>query len=285
MKSTRRHELKQNLLAAEIQKSGQWIKAHSVQLSWALLGVVVVVVGVVWYVTAILPRGAQTRRTLYDAVLLPAQETALAEAQVKGLQQIAECDDEELAAEASYQLGINQMIRLMGGWYVVTAEDRQKMSQDAQRWLDRVIEKFPRQQAAVAKARYALGKLAESEGRLDDAQAYYEAIRSSQAAYLAGQPVLRFAEDALTELPILRQQLRLASRAPRPEDANAFAEPNSLPRVESPLLPLDANMLPSVEPNMPAPAMPAPRTDANAPVAQAPPAKATDPNTPEPNDP
>jgi len=235
MKSRRRHELKQNVLADELGKVGGFIKKRSTALAWGVLIVAILLCAIYYTVTQ--GRAAARRREslFYNQVVMGPSPGLQGEDPAEDLKSlVAQDSDESLAALAAVAVGDTYAARLVGGWYILTDSARKELTEQAESWYRRVINQFAADDLAVAKAHYGLAKLAESRRDFDVAEEEYNAVRRMQAA-LQGQPVLALAEEAIRQIAAIRDPVRMATTAPAetpetgPATAPAATQPTTGP--------------------------------------------------------
>ena len=219
MKSERRHELSRNALEAELFRIWEFLRRHGSSLAWGALGVAAVVLGIVWYVTKTGREAAQTQETFARLALgLPEQRDAELEAIA------AKTSQPRWAAMATVLLGEDCRAKMVERWYEQTEADRSALRSQAQAYFHKVISDFPKEEAAVARAHYGLGKLAEDSGDLEAARAQYiEALQAGQTnPALRGDPIWPITVQALSQLGQFQGVVYMPASAPAPE-------PNTVP--------------------------------------------------------
>jgi hypothetical protein len=227
MKSRRRHELQENVLAAEIGKVAEFLRTK--RGSHVATGVLVA--ALVLFGCVIISRFMSTRSSARHEDLQRRWDLALSgqlkpDERISTLIDLADQDDNErIAALAGVELGYHYALQSLASRQ---ASERAALAEKAGQWYLQTIEKFPKQQLAVAKAHYGIGKLRESVRQFKTAAESYRKAKSF--ADLAGQPVTRLAEAALQGLKALEAPVRMASTAPATQPASAPAtQPASRP--------------------------------------------------------
>jgi hypothetical protein len=222
MKSRRRHELQENVLAAEIGKIAEFLKKRGSHLATGVLIAALVLFGYVF----ISRRSHGKHEGLQRRWDLALSGTLKPDERASTLTDLAEQDDNErIAALAGVELGYHYATQSLAA---KAGSERVALAERAGRWYLLTIEKFPKQELAVAKAFYGIGKLRESAGQFKTAAEAYRKAKSFTD--LAGQPVTRLAEAALLELQALQAPVRMATTAPATQPTSApVAEPASAP--------------------------------------------------------
>ena len=210
MKSRRRHELKQNVLGAELGKVIKFLKKRGSLIAWGILAASLITLIAVWSY-----KGAKaTQRELLDEFdsLVSGGPGTNPQQWLQRMRALADQDkNQRLAVRASVEYA-----------------DRcaaQGLTDQADSYYRRVISDFSDQPTEVAKAHLGLGKLAESERRFDDAQVEYEAVRR-MIELTDAHPLVIEAERCLDAMERLRRPVRMAATAPaEPTTQPAEAEP------------------------------------------------------------
>ncbi len=275
MKSERRHELQQNALRNELLKTWDFIRAKGNYIAWGVLIVAVVIFAVFYFVKSSREKAARQQANYVKAL---AEMPGTAE-RLESLKAIADADSPEwLVAAACVEVGNDYSYRLVSGWDKMTEPDRKQLADNARAYYNRVLEKFSREELAVAKARLGLGKLAESFREFDAAGEQYQKIR--QMTSLTGNPILQVAEENMSRLAeYSSSKIRMATTMPAEEPATqpttqpttgATTEPTTAPATApaTRVKPRMATTIP-VEPTMDKPAA------TTAPAATKPAARAT----------
>jgi len=261
MKAKRRHELQENVLAIELGRLAEFLRRRGNHLATAVLVLALVALAVVYFVKRSGARELALQGRWDRAMTGDLASPEKAPQRLQELTQLAEQDDEKrIAALASVALGDEFAERQL---LTRQPSERAALASRARGWYLRVLSQFPREELAVAKARYGLAKLAESLGQLDKAAEAYRQIK--QMSNMTGQPVLYLAEMGLDHLKALESPVRMATTAP----ATQPTQPASRPATTTPAMPATAPAAPPAPvPAATAPA--APRRPATAPAAPAP---------------
>jgi tetratricopeptide (TPR) repeat protein len=260
MKSKRRHELQENVLAQEIGKVADFFKVHGNHLATAALIVAILILGYV-----LLGRRAETK-TLHLQ-----QEWARAltgnlkpDEHISALTALAEqTDSQHIAALASVELAYDYARQLL------TAKDnsqRSALAEKASQWYQLTIQKFPKEELAVAKAHYGLGKLKEAAGQFQQAGEEYRLARTSPD--LGYQPVAQLAEIGLLRLKDLESaKVRMAATMPASRPATPATAPATRPAGPEKTAPATAPATPAK--TQPASPAKTPATQATKPAGKA----------------
>ena len=215
MKSKRRHELQENVLASEIGKVVEFLKKRGSHLATVVLIAALIVFGYV-FISRRAGAKSQGLQRRWDQAMAGAIKP---DERVRILTELAEQDDDErIAALAGVELGCHY-----AGQSLTARQDSERtaLGEKAGQWYLLTINKFPEQQLASAKAHYGIGKLKESLRRFPEAAEAYRKAKSFND--LAGQPVTRLAEVALRRLKALQVPVRMATTAPATQPATATA--------------------------------------------------------------
>jgi hypothetical protein len=288
MKSERRHELQRNTLEVEILKVWEFLKLRGNLLAWVGLGIAAVILGIVWYVRTSRSE-AEGQQTQFERAVLPSGRGQTEEQRQATLEKIAADRSHPLwAANADVALGDTLSLRLASQWPNLSDGDRSAIRAQAEGYYNRAISDFPKETAAVAKARYGLGKLAESWGDVETARKEYEEVLAGEIS-LRGQPIRELVAEAMGRLNQFQGVVNMPASAPasgpstqesQPASATApasapaasapSAAPASLP-ARAPVVKPESAPAPSASPAAtPAvqPATPAPAASTSAPADQ-----------------
>jgi len=211
MKSQRRHELRQNVLDAELAKTVQFFRKHGTRMAWGALVAALVALGIVWawnkHKQGIATAHSQYARLEEQLANRDADPESLAAA---FLELSATSSDDNIAAESAVRAG-DGYSRLV----TVETADTAKHSQ----WLERAsnaykraVTEFPEETMSVAKAHYGLAKLAETRGDFIAARSHYDAVLAMTE--LKGEPVERLCEQGRNRLEQVSRPVRMASTKP-----------------------------------------------------------------------
>jgi hypothetical protein len=218
MKAKRRHELQENVLAIELGKIAEFLKKRGNHLATGALVIALVLLGIVYI----------SKRTSSKAAQLQARWDRALSGEVKDeqrtqlLTELAEqTDHERIAALASVELGDEYARRRLAA---KQPSERSALLERASAWYMRVLANFPQQELAIAKARYGIAKLAETERNFERAAEEYRRIRGLSG--MTGHPVAQLAEIGLRRLKMLQEPVRMATTAPATQPSS---QPTSRP--------------------------------------------------------
>ncbi len=210
MKSERRHELQQNVLETEIVRVRDFLRRRGNLLAWVALGIAAVVLGSVYFVKKSRSEAAEVQSRFERLMLLSPGDPQ----RTSGLEELAGKTSYPLwAAAARVALGDDQATKLRQQWFRLSDADRASLRAQAEAAYKQAIAEFPREDAAVAKARFGLGKLAEDSGDLEAARKEYGEIDRMKGA-LAGHPVLMLAQNAMNRLSLFQGTVYMPASAP-----------------------------------------------------------------------
>ncbi len=219
MKSSRRHELKHNVLDEELVKVGRFFKKYGNYIFWAVL-VIAVAVFVIWRLYTSQQSRAVEIQSRYEA-MVTAREMSY-EKRAAGLKALTEQDDNpRIAALSLVALGDMRLRRMLQG-----KGESQKLLKGAREAYKRVEDKFAGHRQALAKARLGLARLAEFDGDAAEAKKQYRAVMEMED--LASWPVLAVAEEAMKKLDLQQRPVRMATTAPAP-DTQPATQPDTQP--------------------------------------------------------
>jgi len=237
MKSKRRHELHENMLAGELRKAWEFLKQRGGQLATAALIVAVLIFAYVLY-----SRHSESN-TLgvqgeWDRAV---NGTAKPEERAKLLEDLAaQTGDRRIAALSCVELGYDYATKAL---LAKTGYERTALEESAGKWYQKTIADFPTQNLAVAKAQFGLGKLYESQRKLNEAAEQYRLAKSSPE--LVGQPVAILAESSLQRLKMLESPVVMATTMPTSAPATG---PTSAPVAAPTSAPASPTTVPAVAP-------------------------------------
>ncbi|MBN1554737.1 MAG: hypothetical protein JXA11_08325 [Phycisphaerae bacterium] len=225
MKSERRHELHQNTLREELTKLRSFFQKYGSKLSWGLLILAVIALGVVLWNR----RTARNRADVqyqYDQVnRLSIQPDVNRQEIYTRLRELSNQDTVEwVAADASLALGQMYAVEALTA---TTTEARDKARQSAETEYRRILDSFGDHPVTVAGAQLGLGKLAEGQGDFDAARKRYQIVLSMSG--LDGYPVKTFAQEAMNQLNTLGTPVRLATTLPAWLEAKRKAQSETQP--------------------------------------------------------
>jgi len=231
MKSRRRHDLKQNVLDAELGRLVAFFKKRGTYIVWGVLAAALVAL-IIWYTRGQHSRRVTEIRSTYERlVMLHHNPSAEAEVLV-GFQELAAQDKiKRIAADACVRIGSIYARQAMAS--ELDLERAELFSRAKSQYL-RAIDSFPDESLAVAKAHFGLAKLAESRRDFPAARTSYQAVL--QTAQVRGYPVAIMAEAALRGLSELEAPVRMATTLPstQPTTAEAATAPSTRPAATMP---------------------------------------------------
>ena len=218
MKSRRRHELKQNVLDAELGKVVEFFRRRGTYVAWGVLGLALIAL-IVWYVYRRHHGRLAAIQTDYDN-LVWSQNDPDSEARVlSGLQSLADQGkDKWIAADACVRVGD---IFARQALAAKRQPDRQELMEKAARYYRKAIDEFPDYSLARGKAHFGLAKLAESRGDFAAASESYHAV--AEVTKLRAYPIIGFAMDGLNRLPKFEVPVPMATTMPSTQPASAAA--------------------------------------------------------------
>lgn len=210
MKSERRHELLQNTLDAEIARLRVFFQKYGSKISWGLLlAAVVVLAGVLWH-RRLEQRKAQVQYQFEQVLRLSVLPDVNRQEILERLRTLSQQDDVPwVAASASLAMG---RWNAMEAVVAPTSEARAAALEAARADYQRVLDTFDDRPVIVAGAQIGLGKIAEAEGKYDDARRYYQAVLDMPN--LEGYPVRNMAQESLNQLAAMESPVRLATTQP-----------------------------------------------------------------------
>jgi hypothetical protein len=220
MKSKRRHELQENMLAHEIGQIAEFLKVHGNHLATGALIIAILILGYV-----LLGRRAETKKLhlqqewarALSGNLKPDERTSALTAMAE------QTDNTRIAALAGVELACDYARQLLAA---KDNSQRAALTEKASQWYQLTIQKFPKEELAVAKAHYGLGKLKEAAGQFQQAGEEYRLARTSSD--LAFQPVVQLAEDSLQKLKGLESaKVRMAATMPASQPASPAKAPTT----------------------------------------------------------
>jgi hypothetical protein len=272
MKSERRHELQRNTLEVEIRKVWEFLRLRGNLLGGIALAAAAIVLGIVFFVSRSHGEAESIQAKFALLVLSPASEDRSA-----GLEEIAQKTSYPLwASMADVTLGDDAALRMMAEWPTLSDADRASLRDKARGYYQKAISEFPKEEVAVARAHYGLGKLAEDWGDLPAAKKEYEAVMQMDQS-LRGQSILYLAQGALTQLAQFQGTVYMPATAPSTGPSTQATQPLSAPASG----PAGATSLPAPAASRPAgaAAIPAATPAATTAPARVAPTAATGPAT------
>lgn len=237
MKSSRRHELQQNALRNEMLKTWDLIRAKGNYIAWGALVAAVIIFAVFYFVTEGRKKAARTQADFAKAVAMaPGSDERL-----DSLKILADKDSPEwLAAGANVEVGNEYAFRLALNWPKSTEAERKQQAENARTYYQRVMDKFSKQDIAVAKAQLGLGKLDETFGDYTSAKKHYQDLLQMES--LKGNPILAVAEGDYSNIAqLFTGKILIATTAPA-------EEPTSQPTTASAPAPSETTTAPAATP-------------------------------------
>ena len=216
MKATRRHELQQNSLDAELGKGVNWIKTHGARTLWATVAVVAIGLVVFSFFNSAWVKKEQIRAKYFNTVGRPGG--IVKDEMLETLLELTEQTTiKSIAADSCVEVAnvYFQRMRL--------AEDAQQRSDfqlQAKEYYNKAIQEFPNQPLAAAKAHFGLAILAENRAALAEDPAQRKlAVEAARAEYelvietkgIQGQAVLDLARMSLESLTALAEPVKMAN--------------------------------------------------------------------------
>lgn len=215
MKSKRRHELHENMLAGELRKAWEFIQQRGSQLATGALVIAVLIFAYVYYTShsesKTLGVQGDWDRALTGQVKSE-ERTSLLETLA------AQTGDRRIAALACVELGYDYAVKAL---LAKTASERAALDESAGKWYQKTIADFSDQKLALAKAQFGMGKLYESQRKFNEAAEQYRLAKASPE--LIGQPVAILAEDSLQRIAMLGSPVIMATTMPASAPATTSA--------------------------------------------------------------
>ena len=235
MKARRRHDLKQNVLDAELAKGVKFLKKRGAHIAWGVLIAALIIFAVVYIRSRktsamgnVQARFRQLTRYADNPGLAQDSPDASADNVLAGFKELAQQDtDERIAALSTVRVGEIYAQRA----FVAAATDKTAQEgflEDSAGYYRKAIASFPEQSQAVARAHLGLAQLAETRGDLDAARTEYKAVAAMGARAPAN--MVELAADSLKKLDKLDTR-PLAATAPSP--ATKPSPPALLKRPET----------------------------------------------------
>ena len=209
MKAQRRHDLKQNVLDAELGKLVGFFRRRGTQLLWGVVGAVLIG-AIAWYAYSQHVRKVAAIQTQHDDLVLLQDNPANDEQVIKGLGELADqVKVRWIAADACVRLGDLYARQALAS---ASPADTVELIGKSSDWYRKPLADHPDNAMAVAKAHLGLGLLAETQGAFAEARKEYQAV--TQQKGLAGYPVATLAEKKLAALAALESPVRMATTLP-----------------------------------------------------------------------
>ncbi len=211
MKSTRRHELHENVLGVELGKTVDFLKKHGTKILWGCMLVATVLLVIFWYTSS---RSQKRIGIELQYAKLKAQQTegfsVSSDAVLAAFKAIAQQRHvERVAAFACVDVGDICAMRML------TAQmqsERNSFAAEAEKYYRKAITDHREHALAVAKAHLGLAKLAEGRREFETAEKEYRAVTA--IAGLDGQLVVQHAMAGLQNLPKFSEPVKMATTVP-----------------------------------------------------------------------
>lgn len=222
MKSERRHELKQNVLGAELNKAFGFFRTHGKLVAYGVLGIAAVLLVYVW-----VQRHAQNKER--DAQADFTRLVMGGEARKENLPQLEAIIDGDSndfrAAFACVAAGDVYMNVAMAGGATLPAQERTEALAKARGYYEKAVEKFPNQPGAAAKALLGLAAVTEIEKGLAAARKPVDEAAALKATAVGGVLAQRTVQewDELASVGAMRQKPLVP---PSTQPAGLLAQPD-----------------------------------------------------------
>jgi hypothetical protein len=206
MKAQRRHELKENVLARELDQMRGLLSRYGNWIAGGIAAVVVVFL-VVWYYHSRSVRELSEEQARLDSLVSEPNFTD--EQRLEGLTGLADhARSPVVGASAAVTAGDMLSERYLDGMRRTPPEDSPQTRQQAEKSYRLAIEKYPERKLFAARAHFGLAVLAETAGDFATAKGEYEqVVRLVDATY----PVAVEAQGRLRTLPLHSQPVRFAT--------------------------------------------------------------------------
>jgi hypothetical protein len=246
VKSKRRHDLKENELAKDIGRVGQFFRKHLNTILVATLGLVIVVALVIMLVNRRSARKQDEWRA-YGNLVSQTDLTNIGDTRDGFESLAADTGQEALAGWANFELGTTIHTQLRTEYYKLDEAGRKKLVDQADEAFRKALssaDDFPTQAAA---ARVGLGLLAQTDGRFNEASENFEAAAAMGDKGI--MPLAAFGKQVAQQAAQLDRSIVFQpGRAPIPD----------MPETQAPELP-EAASQPETQPQtQPGPASTAP---------------------------
>lgn len=206
MKSQRRHELKENVLAHELARLRDFLNQYGNWITGGIVAVAIVIL-IAWYFHGRSQRlMVEEQAQFNDALGNPSLE---AKDRMDRLEQMANgARDPLIGAESAVRLGDGFADQYLEATVRGAGENAADLRTKAEGFYNLAITKYPKQKEMAARAHFGLASLAESAGELETAKAEY--ARAEQVAG-SNHPVAVEARTAISALGNATQPVRLAT--------------------------------------------------------------------------
>lgn len=243
MKTRRRHELKENVLAHELGKIKDFFNRYGNWITGAVVAALIVFL-IVWHYRARSARELAEQRNNYETFRREIYEPEKRDSAEAGLIELAEnARDPFISALACVDVADFCSSRYADALRRSDAAQTQQYRRKAEKYYRLVIQKHPDRNPFVARAHFGLGMLAENQADWTTARSEYEQVRRLvNSAY----PVAIEAQLRLNRLDGWSKPVRFATTEPatapattapattEPATAPATTEPASAPATTEP---------------------------------------------------
>jgi tetratricopeptide (TPR) repeat protein len=173
VKSQRRHELKENVLAKDLGKAGDFIKKNMNTILAVLAGIVVLIAAAIWIVTNRQHHNRVQWQDYQRLVLQMSQPEQFSELRAAFLGLAQNARQDELAGWAYLKAGETAYQELLRGFATLSQADRDRLTGEAHDNYSEVINSLDNHPAR-ANAFLNLGLLAETRGDMAEARKLYD---------------------------------------------------------------------------------------------------------------
>jgi tetratricopeptide (TPR) repeat protein len=262
MKAQRRHELKTNTLAQQLERLPFTLREHGGKILLAVIAVLLIIVLVNFRARATREGDLTAAQDLSGARSLIGELSGMSMSRVRPddvASQVSEsldsvmrmADDANLKAEALIARGdLNWTLANLNDLSADNPSTTQPSSEGeetsrAERLeaaadaYQRVLSEYPDQTLSVASARFGLAAIAEDRADWDAAKEHYEAIQSNEKIAEAFHALAKLREERLADIrrPILIASPATQPAATQPAD-DLIIPPTTEPEVESTTAPV-----------------------------------------------
>lgn len=217
MKAKRRHDLKENELAKDLDKAKVFFELHWKWLVGGLVAVVAII-GLIFLIVDRTKTNRQEEWQRFHALVMAAQvePSEKIREDLRGL--AAQTGQDDLAAWAYLQAGKTAYAELMYKYVQLDPQAREKLAAETTQAYEKVISSYSSNVAATGAAHLGLGLLAETQGQMDKAKDQY-----NKAIVLGARGARVSADQATVRLKGLRELSSPIALAPGEPPAPAGA--------------------------------------------------------------
>jgi len=224
MKAQRRHDLRQNVLDAELGKLVGFFRRRGTYILWGVVGAALVLM-VAWYAHGQSVKNTASIQSQYDEMVMLQTSPGSEDQVVKGLTELSEQTKIPwIAADACVRLGD---VYARAALASSSQSDSIELVNRAVASYRKAIDGFPRDKTAAARGHLGLGQLAESLRNFQEARSQYAAV--AERKDLAGYPVAALAEGKLRNLAALEKPVDMATTLPSQPATAPASQPASAP--------------------------------------------------------